>query len=142
MRINDILRAKGSDVATISPGATVADLVAALAEHKVGALVVSTSESPVVGIVSERDVVRALTRHGAGLLQQPVSSIMTEQVFTCEPGSDTVDMVTEMTVGRFRHVPVMEEGQLVGIISIGDVVKRRIDQLKAERDQLEAYIHG
>lgn len=142
MQINDILRVKGSEVATISPDATVADLVAALAEHKVGALVISAPDRPVAGIVSERDIVRALAQHGSDLLQQSVGSIMTEEVYTCESGSDMVEIVTEMTVGRFRHVPVVDGGQLVGIISIGDVVKRRIDQLSQERDHLEAYIHG
>lgn len=140
MQIKDILRLKGADVATISPDATVAELVAGLAEHKVGALVVSSPDTPVVGIVSERDVVRGLARHGGDLLDQPVSAIMTSEVFTCEPDFGLVEMATEMTVRRFRHAPVLEEGRMVGIVSIGDVVKKRIDQLKAERDHLEAYI--
>ena len=141
MQIKDILRLKGSDVATISSDASVAELVAGLAEHRVGALVVSGSGQAVAGIVSERDVVRGLAQHGPGLLNQPVSAIMTTEVYTCEPGTSLVDMATEMTVRRFRHAPVLEDGRLVGIISIGDVVKKRIDQLKAERDHLEAYIN-
>lgn len=141
MQIKDILRLKGSDVATISSDASVAQLVAGLAEYKVGALVVSGPDQAVAGIVSERDVVRGLAEHGSDLLNQPVSAIMTTEVYTCEPGFSLVDMASEMTVRRFRHVPVIEDDRLVGIISIGDVVKKRIDQLKAERDHLEAYIN-
>lgn len=141
MQIKDILRIKGTDVATISSDATVAQLVAGLAEHKVGALVVAGADAGVVGIVSERDVVRGLAKHGADLLGQPVSSIMTSEVYTCEPAFGVVEMATEMTERRFRHVPVLEDDKLVGIVSIGDVVKKRIDQLKAERDHLEAYIN-
>ena len=139
MRIADVLRTKGSAVATIDPDLPVSELLRALAEHNVGAIVVVGS-SGVAGIVSERDVVRRLHESGADLLSLPVSAIMTTDVFTCSP-SDTVDSLTVvMTERRFRHVPVVSDGQLVGIVSIGDVVKSRIGQLEQSQDQLQAYI--
>lgn len=142
MQINDILRVKGAEVATVSPEETVATVVARLAELGIGALVVSGDGSDVVGIISERDIVRALPAHGADLLALQVREIMTSEVYTCEVETNMVELATQMTTRRFRHVPVLDEGRLVGIVSIGDVVKRRIDQLASERDQLEAYIHG
>jgi len=139
VKIADVLRTKGSAVATIDPDVPVTDLLRSLAENNVGAIVVASPEG-VVGIVSERDVVRRLHESGAGLLSLPVSSIMTTNVFTCSP-SDTVDSLTVvMTERRFRHVPVVSDGQLVGIVSIGDVVKSRIGQLEESQDQLQAYI--
>lgn len=139
MRIADVLRTKGSAVATIDPDAPVSELLRALAEHNVGAIVV-VGAGGVDGIVSERDVVRRLHESGADLLSSPVSAIMTTDVFTCSP-TDTVDSLTVvMTERRFRHVPVLSDGQLVGIVSIGDVVKSRIGQLEQSQDQLQAYI--
>jgi CBS domain-containing protein len=139
MRIADVLRTKGSAVATIDPDVPVSELLRALAEHNVGAIVV-VGAGGVAGIVSERDVVRRLHESGADLLSSPVSAIMTADVFTCSP-SDTVDSLTVvMTERRFRHVPVLSDGQLVGIVSIGDVVKSRIGQLEQSQDQLQAYI--
>ena len=139
MRIADVLRTKGSAVATIAPDVPVSELLRALAEHNVGAIVV-VGPSGVAGIVSERDVVRRLHETGVDLLSSPVSAIMTADVFTCTP-SDTVDSLTVvMTERRFRHVPVLSDGQLVGIVSIGDVVKSRIGQLEQSQDQLQAYI--
>ncbi|WP_434448203.1 CBS domain-containing protein [Lentzea sp. E54] len=139
MRIADVLRNKGTAVATIDPDVPVSELLRALAEHNIGAIVV-VGPSGVAGIVSERDVVRRLHETGAELLSSPVSSIMTADVFTCTP-SDTVDSLTVvMTERRFRHVPVLSDGQLVGIVSIGDVVKSRIGQLEQSQDQLQAYI--
>lgn len=139
MRIADVLRAKGSAVATIDPDVPVSELLRALAEHNIGAIVVVGS-SGVAGIVSERDVVRRLHEVGIELLSSPVSAIMTADVFTCSP-SDTVDSLTVvMTERRFRHVPVLSDGQLVGIVSIGDVVKSRIGQLEQSQNQLQAYI--
>lgn len=142
MRISDVLRHKGSEVATVPPTALVSDLVAALAEHNVGALVVVDNDA-VVGIVSERDIVRQLNRHGGDLLNSPIAEIMTADVVTCT-AADTVDaLAATMTERRIRHMPVVAEGRLVGIVSIGDVVKSRIDQLEMDRQQLEAYItHG
>ena len=139
MRIADVLRTKGSAVATIDQDVPVSELLRALAEHNVGAIVV-VGAGGVAGIVSERDVVRRLHESGADLLSSPVSEIMTTEVFTCSP-ADTVDSLTVvMTERRFRHVPVISDGQLVGIVSIGDVVKSRIGQLEQSQDQLQAYI--
>jgi CBS domain-containing protein len=139
VRIADVLRTKGSAVATIDQDVPVSELLRALAEHNVGAIVV-VGAGGVAGIVSERDVVRRLHERGADLLSSPVSEIMTTEVFTCSP-ADTVDSLTVvMTERRFRHVPVISDGQLVGIVSIGDVVKSRIGQLEQSQDQLQAYI--
>ena len=139
MRIADVLRNKGSAVATVESRASVAELVAALAEHNVGAMVVLGPEG-IAGIVSERDVVRKLHDRGGELLSAPVAEIMTSEVFTCTP-RDSVDSLTVlMTEQRIRHVPVVDGGELVGIVSIGDVVKSRISQLQEDHDQLTAYI--
>jgi CBS domain-containing protein len=139
MRIADVLRSKGNDVATIPPGASVGDLIAELATHNVGALPV-VEDGALVGIVSERDVVRRLNAGGADLLSGPVRDIMSTSVTTCSPGDAVVDLARVMTAGRFRHLPVLEGGTLVGIVSIGDLVKARIDQLETEREQLQSYI--
>jgi CBS domain-containing protein len=141
MRIADVLRGKGSSVATVEPTATVGELVAALAEHNVGALPVIDS-GQLVGIVSERDVVRRLHLGGAGLLQLRVSEIMSTSVTTCGPTDKIEDLARIMTERRFRHMPVVEAETLVGIVSIGDLVKARIDLLEAEREQLQSYIAG
>lgn len=139
MRIADILRGKGQEVATIGRTATVSALVATLGEHNIGAAVVA-EQGRVVGIVSERDVVRRLRDRGSNLLASAVEDIMTADVFTCSP-DDTVDQLAElMTQRRIRHVPVLDGDRLVGIVSIGDVVKSRISQLVTDREQLESYI--
>jgi CBS domain-containing protein len=141
MRISDVLDAKPSkDVITISPDAGVRELIALLAEHNVGALIVSRDGEAVDGIVSERDVVRHL-HHDGTVVNNTVSAIMTEVVDTCEPSTPLDVLMKVMTDRRIRHVPVVEEGRLCGIISIGDVVKHRIDQLQFERDQLDNYVH-
>lgn len=139
MRAKDILDRKGHEVATVTPDTTVRDAVAELARHNVGALVVSPDGSQVVGIMSERDVVRRLATDGAAVLDRPVEAIMKREVKTCTPTDTTDDLMGTMTEGRFRHMPVIEEG-LIGIISIGDVVKVRIDELATEREQLAGYI--
>jgi len=126
----------------VKPEQSVTDLLNLLAEHKVGALVVSSDGNAVEGIVSERDVVRRLQQFGPELLQAPVRDIMTSQVHVCPPDTSLDDLMRVMTTGRFRHVPVIENERLVGIISIGDVVKHRIDELQSERDQLTAYIQS
>lgn len=140
MNISDILRRKGNDVATVRPDETVRDLIDRLAELRIGALVVSTDGHRVEGIASERDVMRGLHTSGASLLDEPVSSIMTAEVHTCERTASVDDLMRMMTDRRIRHVPVVDDGRLVGIVSIGDVVKRRIDELQVERDQLVGYI--
>jgi CBS domain-containing protein len=139
MRIADVLRGKGGSVVTINPDATVTELLAGLASHNIGAMVV-TGPDGVAGIVSERDVVRQLHANGASVLSQPVSNIMTAVVSTCSK-SDTVDSLTMlMTENRVRHVPVVEDGKLIGIVSIGDVVKTRMEELETEHEQLQSYI--
>ncbi len=140
MLVRDVLAAKGTAVATIAPTATVTELVAALAEHGIGALVVSGDGSSIDGIVSERDVARGLHTRGADLLARPVSEVMTARVRTCRPEESIRDIARVMTDGRFRHLPVLQDGQLAGIVSIGDIVKKRIDELEAEADQLVGYL--
>ncbi len=141
MRINEVLAAKPShEVITISPDATVRDLLGLLAEHNVGALIVSNDGSTVDGIVSERDVVRRLHEDEA-VLGSAVSTIMTAEVQTCGGHDHVNDLMQVMTEQRIRHVPVVEEGALNGIISIGDVVKNRMSELEFERDQLDSYVH-
>lgn len=140
MRIADLLRKKGSAVATVTPETTVTALLAGLAENNVGAMVVVAPDGSIAGIVSERDVVRRLNDHGPGLLDGPVSEIMTKLVASCGP-DDSIDQLSVlMTERRIRHVPVLEAGRLAGIISIGDVVKNRMEQLEKSQEQLEAYI--
>jgi CBS domain-containing protein len=140
MKISSILSTKGDFVATVSPDSTVSHLLALLAEHKIGAVVVCDDDRKVVGIVSERDVARAAHSHGAAALDQPVSRIMTALVVTCEPDADTAELMGLMTERRVRHIPVMADGELVGIVSIGDIVKSRLAELETERDALQAYI--
>lgn len=141
MLLKDVLQAKGGHVVTVSPDTTVRELIAVFAEHNIGAVVVSTDESPVAGIVSERDVVRAL-RDEAELLRAPVRQIMTAEVHTAKPADSVDDLMKLMTHRRVRHVPVLQDGSLLGIVSIGDVVKSRIGELEFERDQLESYVTG
>jgi CBS domain-containing protein len=140
MRIADVLRGKGGAVVTINPDATVAELVAGLADHNIGAMVVAGPDG-IKGIVSERDVVRQLHTHGASVLSLPITKIMTSVVSTCSK-EDTVDSLTLlMTENRVRHVPVLEDGKLIGIVSIGDVVKTRMQELETEHEQLQSYIN-
>ncbi|MGO8963354.1 CBS domain-containing protein [Mycobacterium sp.] len=139
MRIADVLRNKGGSVVTINPEATVAELLAGLAGHNIGAMVVLGPDG-VRGIVSERDVVRQLHAHGASVLSRPVEEIMTAVLSTCSK-SDTVDSISMlMTDNRVRHVPVLDDGKLIGIVSIGDVVKTRMQELESEHEQLQSYI--
>lgn len=139
MRIADVLRNKGTDVATVAPSATVTELIATLAERNVGALPV-VDGGRLVGIVSERDVVRRMHAGGASVLGALVSDIMTSDVTTCSPSDGAAELASVMTEGRFRHLPVVVDGELAGIVSIGDLVKARIDMLESEREQLQSYI--
>jgi CBS domain-containing protein len=142
MRIREVLAAKPSqDVVTVRPDATVRELIGMLAEHNIGALVVSVDGSSVDGIVSERDVVRRLHEDEA-VLESPVSAIMSSDVETCEGDHTVNELMQVMTDRRFRHVPVVAEGRLTGIVSIGDVVKSRMSELQFERDQLDSYVHS
>lgn len=141
MRISEVLSSKPiKDVITVAPDATVRELVALLAQHNVGALVVCEGET-LAGIVSERDVVRRLQQDET-VLDRPVSSIMTSDVKTCAPDMRVNDLMQVMTTERFRHMPVLDDGRLVGIVSIGDVVKHRMNELEFERDQLDSYVHS
>jgi CBS domain-containing protein len=140
MRISDVIRAKGTAVVTVEPQIDVRTLLGLLAEHGIGAVVVSSDGSTVEGIVSERDVVRALAARGATVISESVSTIMTSDVKTCAPDAPVVDLMRTMTEGRFRHVPVVAGGKLAGIVSIGDIVKNRVGELEIERDSLSRYI--
>jgi CBS domain-containing protein len=142
MRINDVLRVKGGQVVTVSPETLVEGLLAVLAEHRIGAIVVSRDGRTVDGIVSERDIVRALAARGAGVLAEPVTAICTTDVFTTTPEAALEEVERLMTERRFRHVPVVVDGELRGIVSIGDVVKERIGELETERSSLAGYITG
>lgn len=142
MRIADVLRNKGSAVATVTPETSVAELLAGLAERNIGAMVVA-GPNGLAGMASERDVVRKLHERGAGLLTRPVSEIMTTVVVTCTPNDSVDDLSVLMTRHRVRHVPVLEQGRLAGVVSIGDVVKIRMEELEETHEHLAAYIsHG
>ncbi|HEY3688251.1 MAG TPA: CBS domain-containing protein [Streptosporangiaceae bacterium] len=143
MRISEILRNKGKFVATIGPEATVRELLALLAEHNIGAVVVSEDDGATIGgIVSERDVVRRLHDRGDAVLDATVASIMTTDVRTCGVDDSSDDLRPVMIDYRIRHLPVVNENRLVGIVSIGDVVKAAISELEAEREHLVSYIEG
>jgi CBS domain-containing protein len=142
MRISDVIRVKGENVVTVPQDTSVERLVAVLAEHKVGAVVVSRDGTSVQGIVSERDIVRALAARGAAVLSEPVTAIHTAEVRTVGLDEPLEDVERLMTEHKFRHVPVVVDGRLRGIVSIGDVVKNRIDELEIERSTLTGYITG
>ena len=141
MLVQSILTAKGSDVVTIADSVSLADAAATLRDHGIGALVVSNDGRHIDGIVSERDVVRALANHGATVMGRAVSTVMSRDVVTCRAGDAIEALMLAMTERRIRHVPVVTDGRLTGIISIGDVVKSSLDQLQFERDQLDSYVH-
>jgi CBS domain-containing protein len=142
MRIGDVLKTKGTEVATVSASVTVAELLNLLAEHNVGALVVSEDGITVAGIVSERDIVRRLHSDGSALLARSVGEIMTAEVRSCDPDDTVGGLMRVMTEHRIRHVPVVVAGRLTGLVSIGDVVKSRLGELEEERQHLESYIAG
>ena len=140
MRISDVVRRKGDEVVTVRPDETVERLLRLLADHRIGAVVVSEDGQSVAGIVSERDVVRHLHSDGPDVVKAAISSIMTADVTTCDPDTPIEELARTMTDKRIRHVPVVVDGRLHAIVSIGDIVKNRIDELQAERDQLVGYI--
>jgi CBS domain-containing protein len=140
MNVKNILSQKGSDVLTLEPTATLADVMDILAKRRIGALVITGADRRIVGIVSERDVVRALAEHGTGILQSPVSETMTRKVVTCGQNETIAEIMGRMTAGKFRHVPVVDQGRLIGIVSIGDIVKARLEELEQEHDALRDYI--
>ena len=142
MRISDVVRRKGDTVVTIGSDATVAELLELLAEHRIGAVVVSDGDGRVDGIVSERDVVLGLRKGGTSIQEQRVAAIMTTEVTTCGLQDDVESLARTMTERRVRHLPVVVDGRLAGIVSIGDIVKQRLDELQGERDQLVDYVQG
>lgn len=140
MTVKSILDQKGRKVATLNPGDTIAEAAKMLAAHKIGAAVVVRDGDKIAGILSERDIVRVIAAGGAASLAKPVSSAMTAKVKTCVEGDSVNEVMSIMTSGRFRHLPVETNGRLAGIISIGDVVKRRIDEAIREAEEIRAYI--
>ena len=140
MRISDVLRVKGAEVVTVTPDTTVRQLLQVLAEHGIGAVVVSVDGTSVDGIVSERDVVRAFAQRGAAVMSEPVTEIYTAEVRTVAPETSLDDVTRLMTEHRMRHAPVVVDGTLRGLVSIGDVVKHRMDELETERTALSDYI--
>jgi CBS domain-containing protein len=141
MLVGQILAVKGSRVVTTRPNATIADVAALLRRERIGAVVV-VEGGALCGIISERDLARGLADHGAELLEMKVAQLMTREVVTCTP-EDSVDHLRQtMTERRFRHLPVLRDGEMIGIVSIGDVVKHRLDELEAETHQLHDYIAG
>jgi CBS domain-containing protein len=142
MHISDVLRVKGGQVVTVTPDTDVQQLLTVLAEHRIGAVVVSQNGTAVHGIVSERDVVRSLAERGAAVMAEPVTAIYTAEVHGVTPETPLEEVMRIMTERRIRHVPVVVDGVLRGIVSIGDVVKNRIDELEDERAALANYITG
>jgi CBS domain-containing protein len=142
MNIDAILRAKGDTVTLVTPQASITEAVAVLRREGIGALVVSRDGVTVDGILSERDVIHGLARLGPQLLDAKVEQLMTRRVFTCTPRDSIADLMAEMTKRRIRHIPVVQDGELAGIISIGDVVKARLDEMEYETSSLRNFIAG
>ena len=142
MNVETILRNKGNWVATVRPDATLAEAVDILNRERIGALVVSEDGEDVAGVLSERDIVAALAEFGGDLLGRPVNTVMTHNVVTCEPSDTVGELMTEMTNRRIRHFPVLADGRLIGIVSIGDLVKSRLDEIEFEADSLRSFIAG
>jgi len=140
MTVRAILDAKGHDVLTLGPNETLSDAIRTLAERRIGALVITNGDRKIVGILSERDIVRVMAREGAGALDLPVRSAMTPKVRICNENHTVNEVMEIMTEGRFRHLPVEKDGLLHGIVSIGDVVKRRIEDVEREAEEIRAYI--
>jgi CBS domain-containing protein len=140
MNVSRVLELKGRTVLTVQPHRTLSEVAKLLTEHKIGATVVSGSDGRITGIISERDIVRAIAINGAAALENSVSKHMTEKVITCEENALMSDLMEVMTAGKFRHLPVVKNGRLSGIISIGDVVKYRIDAMESEQSALRSYI--
>jgi CBS domain-containing protein len=142
MLIDQILASKGRDVVTTRPEATIAEVAKLLKAKRIGAVVVTDAAGTLCGIISERDLARGLADHGAKLLEMRVSQLMTVEVVTCSPADSLDHLRQQMTEGRFRHLPVIEDGRMIGIISIGDVVKHRLRELETETHMLHDYIAG
>ncbi|EKE45806.1 CBS domain protein [Oceaniovalibus guishaninsula JLT2003] len=141
MQMHQILKDKGGDIVTVAPGSKVSEAARLLSEKRIGAVIVADGDKP-AGILSERDIVRELGRRGTSCLDDPVDALMTRDPVACTPQDRTDAVLERMTEGRFRHMPVIEDGRMVGLISIGDVVKARLAQLAMERDALEGMVMG
>jgi CBS domain-containing protein len=140
MNVTTILSSKGREVETIAPTATVAEAAKIMSDRKIGAPVITGAGNRITGIVSERDIVRALAKHGADALRLPLNDVMTRKVVTCGPKDSVSNLMEQMTAGKFRHLPVVDSDKLAGIISIGDVVKIRLAELELEQSALRDYI--
>ncbi len=140
MTVTLILAAKGRDVVTIDPAATLAEATRLLAEKRIGAALILGADRRLVGIISERDIVRALAAGGAAALEEPVSKMMTRKVETCNEGETVASIMERMTAGKFRHMPVIDQGRLSGMVSIGDVVKHRLHEMETESGAMREYI--
>jgi len=140
MFVSDILSQKGGLVFSVTPGTTVAEVAKQLSVRRIGSVLVLSDQSEVAGIVSERDLVRALATHGAKAMELEARQIMTRDVVTCHPDDSIDEVMQTMTSGRFRHIPVVHRGELLGLVSIGDVVKARIEETEHEAEALKAYI--
>ncbi len=140
MTVATILAAKGRDVVTLEPGASLADASKLLAKRKIGSALILGADHRLVGIISERDIIRALSERGAAALDEPVSRSMTRKVETCSEGETICSIMERMTAGKFRHVPVVDHGRVVGIVSIGDVVKYRLQEVERETAAMRDYI--
>lgn len=139
MTVRSILNTKGHQIMSVEPDAKLADAVKLLGEKKIGAVLVM-SQSRLEGILSERDIVRVLGERGAGVLEEPVSQVMTRKVVACKETDTVAELMEMMTTGKFRHLPVLENNMVVGLISIGDIVKRRVEEYEAEQEALRDYI--
>ena len=141
MKVSQILTVKGDAVHSVKPDDSIADVVKMLNDKSVGALLVLGDAGEIVGIISERDVIRGLGAKGVALLEHPISSLMTKDVITCDMDRAVDDLMRDMTDHRIRHLPVVENGKLAGVISIGDVVKYRVNELEKESNEMREYIH-
>lgn len=143
MTVAKILQSKGTnDVMTVAPDKTVAQAAAALSEHRIGSLVVSDDGTRAEGILSERDIVREIGRRGPDCLEEGVQTMMTRDLVTCARTDKADEVLAKMTQGRFRHMPVIEDGKMIGLITLGDVVKYRLEEVKMEKEALEGMIMG
>ncbi|MBL8666515.1 MAG: CBS domain-containing protein [Rhodospirillales bacterium] len=140
MFVNDILKRKGSAITSVTAGQPIAEALALMAQHRIGAVLVVDGAGGIAGILSERDLVRAMNKNGKAVFDRTVGDLMTSPVVTCTPKDPVGAIEGMMTAQRFRHVPVVEDGKIVGIVSIGDVVKTRIEEAEAEVDALRRYI--
>jgi CBS domain-containing protein len=140
MQVSVLLQTKGTDVVTVRSDATIADVAITLAERRIGAVVVTDDDRTIAGVLSERDIVRALAQPGGGVLDRTAASLMTAEVVTCEPDTTVEELMATMTDRRIRHVPVLVDGSLAGLVSIGDVVKHHIATLEQEKQAMHDYI--